>query len=142
MLRANGFMGVTPAVEELVALLNAADGEPSEPLRLAFHDPAPWRAEYGVQVGTLVDFLRRVQVQHPDAFHDWVTRVLDAMVEHVGLRRADGSTPARYESISWHAQWLLTIAWVSVDFGSRTSQDFLEGLPSGCQARHRGTWSA
>lgn len=128
MLRANGFIGVTPTVEELVALLDEADGEPSDSLRLAFHDQAPWRAEYGAHVGTLVDFLRRVLVEHPVNFDDWVTRVLDAMVENVGLSRADGNTPTRYESISWHAQWLLTVAWAGVDFGSVTSQEFLKAF--------------
>ena len=128
MLRANGFMGATPTVEELVALLNAADGEPSESLRVAFHDLAPWRAEYGVHVGTLVDFLRRVLVEHPATFDDWVTRVLDAMVENVVLSRADGNAPTHYESISWHAQWLFTVAWASVDFGSFTSREFLKAF--------------
>ena len=128
VLRANGFMGVTPNVEELASFVADATGEPSERLRLAFEDPAPWRSEYGSHIVTLVDFLRRVLVEYPETFDDWVVRVLDAMVQNVVLTHADGRQPTLREAITWHAQWLFAVSWLGVDFGSRTSHDFLKAL--------------
>lgn len=113
VLRTSGCMGVTVRVSELVTLLEDADGEPSEALRLAFYDPAPWVAEYGAQVSRVVDFLRRVFEAYPDKLDAWTVRLLAAMEDRVVLSRlGGGAQPLRRDRLQWHAEWLLAAAWM------------------------------
>lgn len=114
-LRANGFAGITPTTEELVSLVDAADGEPSQALRLALYDPAPWRADYLSQVRRMVEFLGRVYERYPETFDDWTTRALASMTDCVGLTPPEGQLgPTPSDRLEFHASWMLAISWITM----------------------------
>lgn len=142
-LRAEGFIGVTPRAAELAELLAASDGEPGDPLRAAFYDPAPWRAAYAPCLMRVLEFLLRVWQDYPEKFEAWMLRLLAAMLDRVGLTRADRpSVPVRDdEALLFHGEWLLAAAWLGAPLTGPEGRPFLSALRAalGAAMRKLGT---
>jgi hypothetical protein len=126
-LRASGYAGVTPDDAEIRAAVDAAGGDCSEALRLAFYDPGPWKGEYGGQVRRIVGVLQHAFTTYPEHFEKWMIRLLAAMLDGAPLNRVPpGPPPKLRESLEWHAEWLLVGAWAAVRNDDPDRREFLQ----------------